>query len=121
MRLADNDVGVFRESHPNRFKVDHVVLFGEQVLCVYHCSGRANDNSCPSGSSMWKYRSSQEASRGLSALNPSPLKLLQSASTSATWKMSRPQHAVVSPSSKLRMAQSTPLARSDEKAAPSPP
>src|SRR5947199_6128244 len=47
-------------------------------------NGRANDNSCPSGSSMWKYRSPQEAFRGFSGLNPSSLKRLQSASTSAT-------------------------------------
>src|SRR5207245_11236307 len=79
-----------------------------------HFSGRANDNSCPSGSSKWKYRSPQEAFCGFSGSNPSSLKRLQSASASATWKMSRPQPLTRSPCSKLRMAESASLACSDE-------
>src|SRR5437870_8439263 len=49
------------------------------------------------------------------------LKRLQIASTSATWKMSRPQPSTGLPCSKLRMADSASPARSDEKNAPSPP
>src|SRR5439155_25478635 len=93
---------------------------GERLTTVLYAhepgrNGRANDNSCPSGSSMWKYRSPQEAFRGFSGLNPSSLKRLQIASTSATWKMSRPQPSTGLPCSKLRMADSASPARSDEK------
>ena len=40
------------------------------VFFSSHCRGRANDSSWPSGSGIWKYRSPQEASRGISGSNP---------------------------------------------------
>src|SRR5438132_12090144 len=77
-------------------------------FAIVHAAGRnghANDNSCPSGSSMWKYRSPHEAFCGFSGLNPSSMKRLQSASTSSTWKTSRPQPSTDLPCSRLRMAE----------------
>ena len=98
---------------------------GERLTTVLYAhgpgrNGRANDNSCPSGSSMWKYRSPQEAFRGFSGPNPRSLKRLQSASTSATWKISRPQPLTRSPCSKLRMAESASFARREENPAVPP-
>jgi hypothetical protein len=46
VRLADNDVGVFRELHPNRFKLDQWRPLREQVIYASHFSGRAEGNWC---------------------------------------------------------------------------
>src|SRR5438552_7472006 len=102
----------------------HLTSENPNGFAIVHAAGRnghANDNSCPSGSSMWKYRSPHEAFCGFSGLNPSSLKRLQSASTSSTWKTSRPQPSTGLPCSRLRMAEFASFARREENPAVSPP
>jgi hypothetical protein len=68
-----------------------ITMATRHTLPKVHFSGLANDNSCPSGSGIWKCRSPHEASRGLSGSKPKSVKCFQSASTSATYRIIRPQ------------------------------
>src|ERR1700730_2255441 len=54
-------------------------------------------------------------------LNPLFFRCVQNASTSVTWKISRPHRDAMSPCSRFRIADSESFARSEEKLACSPP